>query len=80
MHRVRNNFKQTRKTYMTKVFSDMEVKFFNFLTVEQMQLLRDAVSLEQGRLSLEAVVGARNTQCSLTFAPTLKRKITSNKL
>ena len=41
---------------MTKVFSDVEVKFFNFLTVEQMQLLRDAVSLEQGRLSIEAVV------------------------
>ena len=65
---------------MTKVFSDVEVKFFNFLTVEQMQLLRDAVSLEQGRLSIKAVVGARNTQCSLTFAPTLERKITSNKL
>ena len=65
---------------MTKVFSDVEVKFFNFLTVEQMQLLRDAVSLEQGRLSIEAVVGARNTQCSLAFSPTLERKITSNKL
>ena len=28
---------------MTKVFSDMEVKFFNFLTVEQMQLLVKAL-------------------------------------
>ena len=33
---------------MTKVFPDMEVKFFNFLTVEQMQLLCDAIRLEQG--------------------------------
>ena len=32
---------------MTEVFSDMEVKFFNFLTVEQMQLLSDAIRLEQ---------------------------------
>ena len=65
---------------MAEVFSDMEFKVFNFLTGEQMQLLRDAIRLEQGGLSVEAVVGARNTQCSLTLASTLKRKITTNKL
>ena len=33
---------------MAEVFSDMEFKVFNFLTGEQMQLLRDAIRLEQG--------------------------------
>ena len=74
------NVRNEENFYMAEVFSNMKVKFFNFLTVEQMQLLGDAIRLEKSRLSIKAVAGARNTQCCLSLPSTLKKRITSNKL